>query len=238
MIQKGLQDLQELLQELNRSYQVDLHSCLTVQEESLHAMGHFKDQFPTSLQYARNLVNTVYESAKRVVRWAAYYYTHEKSYYPVIPQITPLTALPRMSHLKPTRKLNNGELVLMREWAANHGKAVRQRTVRQETTMFKAGTLPLNMYATSVPQNEKVRFPQTKPLEASDVEKEHEEVQSELSEEGGSDTEDAEQESEYDTQSESEEEAVNLDDNEDEMTFFRAVTTRSERMVKVKSKFF
>ena len=35
MIQKGLQDLQELLQELNTSFQVDLHSCLTV--ESLHA---------------------------------------------------------------------------------------------------------------------------------------------------------------------------------------------------------
>jgi len=203
MILKGLQDLQELLQALNMSYQVDLHSFLALQVENLHAMGHFKDQFSTSLQYARNLANTVYESIKRVVRWAAYYYAHEKSYYPVIPQITPLNPLPRMSHLKPTRKLNNGEQVLTREWAANYGKAVRQRTVRQETTMFKAGTLPLNMYATSVPQNEKVRFPQTRPLQASDVEKEHEEVQSELSEEGGSDTEDAEQESEYDTESES-----------------------------------
>ena len=81
------------------------------------------------------------------------------------------------------RKLNNSEQVLMREWAANYGKAVRQRTVRQETTMFKAGTLPLNMYATSVPENEKVTFPQTRP-EASAVEKEAEEVRSELSAEG------------------------------------------------------
>ena len=93
------------------------------------------------------------------------------------------------------------------------------------------------MYATSVPQNEKVRFPQTRPLQASDVAKEHEEVQIKLSEEGGSDTEDAEQESEYDTESESEEEVVSLDDNEDEMTFLRALTTRSGRMVKVTSKF-
>jgi len=75
-------------------------------------------------------------------------------------------------------------------------------------------------------------------LEASDVEKEHEEVQSELSQEGGSDTEDAEQESEYDTESESEEEAVNLNDNEDQMTFLPAVTTRSGRIFKVTSKFF
>ena len=43
-----------LLKELNTSYEVDLHSCLTVQVENLHAMGHFKDQFPTSLQHARN----------------------------------------------------------------------------------------------------------------------------------------------------------------------------------------
>ena len=50
----------------------------------------------------------------------------------------------------------------MREWAENYRKL---RTVRQETTMFKAGTLPLRMYATSVAQNEKVIF-QTRPSEA------------------------------------------------------------------------
>ena len=123
----------------------------------------------------------------------------------------------------------------MREWAANYCKAARQRTVRKETTMFKAGTLPLNMYATSVPEHEKVTFPQTRP-EASAVEKEPEEVRSELLAEGSSDTEDAEQESEYDTESESEEQVVNLDDNEDEITFLRAVTTRSGRTFKVTSK--
>ena len=206
--------------------------------ENIHAIGHFKDQFPTALQYARNLGNTVYESIKRVVRWAAYYYTHQQYYYPVIPQITPLNAISRMSHLKPTRKLNNSDQVLMRERAANYGKAVRQRTVRQETTMFKAGTLPLNMYATSVPQNEKVRFQQARPLEASAVEKDHEEVQSELSVEASSDTEDAEHESEYYTESESEQQVVNLESNEDEMTFLRGVTTFSGRTVKVTSKYF
>ena len=45
------------------------------------------------------------------------------------------------------------------------GRQTTHRTVRQETTMFKAGTLPLNMYATSVTQNEKVTF-QTRPSEA------------------------------------------------------------------------
>ena len=45
---------------------------------------------------------------------------------------------------------------------------------------------------------------------------------------------DCEQESEYDTDSDIEDQV----DNEDEMTFLRAVTTRSGRMVKVTSKFF
>ena len=34
----------------------------------------------------------------------------------------------------------------MQEWASVNGKAVRQRTVRQETTMVKAGTLPETFY--------------------------------------------------------------------------------------------
>ena len=101
----GLRALEELLKELNANYKIDLYTCLTVQVENLHAMGHFKEQFPTLLQYAQNLANTVYESIKSVVQWAAYYYTRDKSYYPVVSQATPLNALPRMSHLKPVRKL-------------------------------------------------------------------------------------------------------------------------------------
>ena len=53
MILEGLRALQQLLKELNPSYEVDLHTCLTVQVENLHAMGHFKDQFPTLLEYAK-----------------------------------------------------------------------------------------------------------------------------------------------------------------------------------------
>ena len=44
----------------------------------------------------------------------------------------------------------------MLEWAKNNGKAIRQQTVCQETSKFKAGTLPLNMYATSAKSTEKI----------------------------------------------------------------------------------
>ena len=68
-----------LVKEHNPSFTVHLYFCLTVQVENLHAVGHFKDQFPTLLQYARNLANTVYESIKHVVPWSAYYFTDDKS---------------------------------------------------------------------------------------------------------------------------------------------------------------
>ena len=42
------------------------------------------------------------------------------------------------------------DMETMRQCAREHGKCVRQRTVHQETTKYKAGTLPLNMYERSI----------------------------------------------------------------------------------------
>ena len=105
MILEGLRALEQLLKEPSPNYKIDVYSCLTVQVKNLHAMGLFKEQFPSLLQCAQNLANTVYENIKRVVRWAAYYCTREKSYYPVVSQATPLDALPRMTHLKQRESL-------------------------------------------------------------------------------------------------------------------------------------
>ena len=82
MILNRLKDLEALVKEHNPSFTIDLYSCLTVQVKNLHAVGHFKDHFPTLLQYAGNLANTVQESIKRVVSRSAYYFTHDKCYYP------------------------------------------------------------------------------------------------------------------------------------------------------------
>ena len=101
MILRSLKNLHKFLNNLNPANRVDLHTCLTVQVENLHAMSHFKNQLQTALRYARNLANTIYESIKRVVPWVADYFTHDSSYYPVVEQTTPLHAILRMSHLKP-----------------------------------------------------------------------------------------------------------------------------------------
>ncbi|CAC5360806.1 unnamed protein product [Mytilus coruscus] len=70
-----------------------------------------------------------------------------------------LTDMPSMRHLSPIRTLTTYEQATMKNWVNDFGKCVRQRTVRQETTKFKVGTLPLNMYQQSdVQLGEKVMF--------------------------------------------------------------------------------
>ena len=73
MIYSQLGRLHSTIQEFNKDKDKDFHSCLTTQVENLHAVGHFKDEFPTVLNFARNLGNSVYGSIKMITNWAAYY---------------------------------------------------------------------------------------------------------------------------------------------------------------------
>ena len=47
---------------------------------------------------------------------------------------------------------------LLRNWASGYGAAVRQRTVRQETTMAKHGTLPEYLYQRHLEVGDKVNL--------------------------------------------------------------------------------
>ena len=59
----------------------------------------------------------------------------------------------------PAVSMSNGQQHFMREWEErNNGKTLRQRTVRQETTKYKSGTLPLNMYQNEEQIREKLQF--------------------------------------------------------------------------------
>ena len=67
--------------------------------ENLHAVSHFKHETFTVLQYAQDFGTFVKESVKRTSRWAAKYYTHDRSYYPVPQSATPLSAIAMMAPL-------------------------------------------------------------------------------------------------------------------------------------------
>ena len=88
-----------------------------------------------------------WEAVKRVSKWAAAYYTHPNSYYKL--PTSHVVSLPHIKIPKPTsQKITRNEEAEMRAWAKMHGKSVRQRNVRQDNTMDRVGTSPLNLYET------------------------------------------------------------------------------------------
>ena len=64
--------------------------------------------------------------------------------------------------------MSSADQGLMRNWANSHGKC----TVRQETTKYKAGTLPLNMYQTAVHRGERLEFAPVERVEQPEFSKE------------------------------------------------------------------
>ena len=77
-------------------------------------------------------------------KWAAKYFTHPASYYPV-PQTGMLLGDIKFMSPLPSKTLPNREEDAMRGWVDNF-RPVRQRTVRSETTKDKAGALPPAVY--------------------------------------------------------------------------------------------
>ena len=170
--------------------------------ESQHAVSHFKHPSCTVLEYARDL-GTMHASLKRTSQWSVYYFTHRRSYYPVPENSISLRDTPKLSPMPP-KEVSQW---LMREWAQEHGKAVRQRTVRQCTTKHNAGTLPLNTYEKALPIGERITF------------------------------ENASRDSEYDSGSDEEERESAEDQGEDSLDLnainflSRSVRTRSDRVI-------
>ena len=134
-----------------------------------------------------------------------------------------------MSHLKPMRQLNAREKDQIREWASDNGRAVHQRSMRQEKIKFKAATLPLNLYHSSYTPAEKVIFQlhllQMLETTASDIQPhdQQDDASSDISH-------DSEQVQEYDTDSDVSE---HLSDDEDVLTFLGGIQTRRGQMVRV-----
>lgn len=138
-LQSGLQRLDDLLAPIDYTF-TNLLSCLTLDVENCHSVVHYKSPLCTVLEYARNFGNTVKESVKKTTNWAAFYFINPKSWYPVPDRAASLFEIPLAPQLPPA-VITSQDAQLMKEWAHTFGAAVRQRTVRQETTMARAGTL-------------------------------------------------------------------------------------------------
>ena len=146
MLQEGLNTLEESLKNFP-TYDLtdlDLSTLLTTMVENLHAVSHFKSETFSHLRYAVDFGTIFKESLKRATKWAAKYYTHPSSYYPVpeckmkFSDVTFMQPLPSVSMAK-------DDQTLMRE-CLEPFRPVRQRTVRSDTTKDKAGALPPSVY--------------------------------------------------------------------------------------------
>ena len=131
---------------------LNLESLLTLNVENQHAVTHFKKETFTLYEYAQIFGSSVEEGVKRVTPWSAHYYTHPSSYYLAEPSAA--GQLVSVEIPKPVgERLSRNEEAEMRLWAKRFGKYVRQRNVRQDNTMDRAGTLPLNLYETQTSLN-------------------------------------------------------------------------------------
>ena len=158
IIADGVLQLDGNLQAVNGEYKVNLESCMTEQVESLHATHHHKhDAGAHVLDYARSFGNTFKEGLKQTTIWSTYYFTNKKSYYPIPTNSLRFRNIPLLPPL-PAVSMSDVHQDFLTEWARNNGKTVRQRTVRQETTKYESGTLPLNMYQTEEQIGEKLQF--------------------------------------------------------------------------------
>ena len=173
---------------LSPTFAIKPEVCLTIQVENVHAVSHFKHPTCTLLEYARDFGNNMKESLKRATKWSAYYFTRANSYYPVPETKVPLRDIPKIKRL-PVREMSKQEQDYMRQWAIEHGKAVRQLSVRQNNTKHAAGTLPLNMYRKELPVGDRVT---EEPSSADDI---------------------GDQLSEYDSDSSNEEESATHEDD-------------------------
>ena len=113
--------------------------------ENLHAVSHFKHETFSAFNYSQDFGTIVKESLKRITKWAAKYFTHDRSYYPVPDTSMPLSALSTMA-LPAIQIVTKEDEAVMKDWMENY-RPVRQQTVRSETTKDKAGALPPAVYS-------------------------------------------------------------------------------------------
>lgn len=127
LLNKGINRLCKNLTDINPRFADDVafESLLTTQVENLHAVSHFKHETFSILQYAQDFGTIVKESLKGQPKWAAKYYTHDKSYYPVPETAMPLNAIKVMAPL-PSETIPREMEAVMKDWLESY-RPVRQR---------------------------------------------------------------------------------------------------------------
>ncbi|CAC5417468.1 unnamed protein product [Mytilus coruscus] len=162
MITNCLRSIEQNLRfKLQVSYgsHINLLSMLTLQVE--HHFSNMRDRYPSPmvLQYGQQLLSTAKKTIKRRTNTGYHYYTHRSSFYP-LPEQSPAFSL--MEFPKKDRKqqssLSADEKDDLMSFRKDYCQSVRQKTVRQQSTMYNAGTLPLNCYEEPEARSEQIEM--------------------------------------------------------------------------------
>ena len=143
MIDTGLQRLFANLEKFDYN-ETNLLSCMTLDVENCQSTIHVKQLNMSKTEYCSSFGLTVKETVKGLTNWGAYYHTRRNFWYPkpegslFLSQVPVMKILP-IVHVCPT------DCDALRDWSSLPWAAVKQRMVRQETTMTH-GTLPEFMY--------------------------------------------------------------------------------------------
>ena len=121
LLKKRMDRLYMNVMDVNPEFADDilLETLPTTQVENLHAVSHFKHETFMVLQYAQDFGTIVKESIKRTSRWAAKYYRHDRSYYPVPQSAVPLSAVATMAPL-PSEGKTPGMEEQIKEWLESY----------------------------------------------------------------------------------------------------------------------
>ncbi len=149
LIEWGLERLVETTEKYGYS-KTDLLSCMTLDIEHFHATTHFKSDVMSMLQYCRSFENCIKETIKKLSTWSVHYFNHPNSWYPLPEANIRLEDMPTLWPL-PVKDLSEDDCQRLIDFCKVYGRAVRQRSDHQETTMAKAWTLPTCCYDSALP---------------------------------------------------------------------------------------
>ena len=188
-------------------------SISTEAVEHFHSLSHRKCQVQTVREYIQSWAVIVRECTKSMCLWSFQLFSGHKSSYYFHPEKTKiaLNDIPRVPKLETDNKLSDEDNIRIRNLCKEF-KALPQASTRAFTSKFKAGTLPLQAYATEEKSDSEDGL-------ESDVE---------ATENGYID-----ENPEYDSSSSIEDEELPVAENEEEslVLFNQNVVTRSGRKV-------
>lgn len=146
-ILSGIRGLKNSVLQINPEYMscIKISSLTTLVVENLFAEVRGAIEMPLMAQFCHHFERTVRERLKRQSACPFVYYTGEYSYYQKVTNKVKTTTLPRMPQ-PDSCVLTNEQLDRMRQWRAEYGQSVPQKTVRNMTTKDNPGTLPINLY--------------------------------------------------------------------------------------------